>query len=101
VEGDFLTPYGIASEKLSSDDFALGGHLSQGYVLPSTNMLICTGLFDAGKTELAKMIARRYCRTIKDGGFIMCINPFKGIAGRPGGSWAACAYLLLADFQSW
>ncbi|MDR1802396.1 MAG: NAD(P)H-binding protein [Treponema sp.] len=101
VEGDFLTPYGLASEKLSSDDFALGGHMAQGYVLPSTNMLICTGLFDAGKTELAKKIAARYCRTIKDGGFIMLINPFKGIAGRPGGSWAACAYLLLADLLSW
>jgi len=101
VEGDFLTPYGIASEKLTSDDFALGDHMSRGYVLPSTNMLIATGLFDAGKKDLAAKIAHRYCRTIKDGGFIMLINPFKGLSGVPGGSWAACAFIILADLQSW
>jgi hypothetical protein len=101
VEGDYLTPYGLSSEKLSSDYLSLGMHMSLAYVLPPTNMLICTGLYDAGKTDLATKIARRYCRTLKDGGFIMLVNPFRGMAGRSGGSWAACAYVILADMLSW
>jgi putative NADH-flavin reductase len=102
VEGAWLTPYGIATENLStSNDVSLGMHMSLAYILPSAQMLICTGLYDAGKTELAKKIARRYCGTIKDGGFIMLVNPFNGMAGRPGGSWAACAYIFLADMLNW
>jgi hypothetical protein len=102
VEGEFLTPYGIASEKLTSDELSFGaGRMARGYILPSTNMLICTGLYDAGKVDLAKKIATRYCRTLKDGGFIFVMNPFRGMMGRPGGSWSACAYVLLADLLNW
>jgi putative NADH-flavin reductase len=98
VEGDLLTPYGLASEKLStSDDLALGMHMARAYVLPPYNMLIATGLYDAGKVELAKKIARRYCQTVKDGGFIMLINPFRGTMGMSGGSWTACAYIILSE----
>jgi putative NADH-flavin reductase len=96
VEGDLLTPYGLASERLSSsDEVALNMHMARAYVLPPYNMLIATGLYDAGKKELARIIASRYCRTVKDGGFAMLINPFRG-GGMPGGSWTACAYIILA-----
>jgi putative NADH-flavin reductase len=98
VEGDFLTPYGLASERLSaSDEIALNMHMARAYVLPPYNMLILTGLYDAGKEALAKKIANRYCRTMKDSGFIMLINPFRGTMGMPGGSWAACAYIILSE----
>jgi putative NADH-flavin reductase len=98
VEGDILTPYGLASEKLStSDEIALGMHMARAYVLPPYNMLIATGLYDAGKQALARKVASRYCQTVKDGGFIMLINPFQGTMGMSGGSWAACAYIILAD----
>jgi hypothetical protein len=101
IEGRWLTPYGIASENLAaSSDLRLGMHMSLAYVLPSPQMLICTGLYDAGKIELAKKIARRYCETIQEGGFSMLVNPFDG-RGRPGGSWAACAYILLSDLLNW
>jgi putative NADH-flavin reductase len=96
-EGDLLTPYGIASEKLSSKDFKLGQMvMSLGAVLPPTNILICTGLYDAGKTDLARLIARRYCKAMKDGGLTFLMNPFKGSFGGFAGSWAACAYVILA-----
>jgi hypothetical protein len=98
VEGDFMTPYGLASERFStSDDFALGMHMARAYILPSYNMLITTGLFDAGKKELARKIARRYCQALKEGGFIMLMHPLKGAVGMAGGSWAACAYIILSD----
>jgi putative NADH-flavin reductase len=98
VEGDLLTPYGLASEKLStSDELALGMYMARAYVLPPYNMLIPTGLYDAGKEELARKIARRYCQTVKDAGFIMLINPFRSAMGMQGGSWAACAYIILAE----
>jgi putative NADH-flavin reductase len=98
VEGDLLTPYGLASEKLStSDDLALAMRMARGYVLPPYNMLIVTGLYDAGKKDLARKIAIRYCQTIKDGGFIMLMNPFRGTMGMSGGSWTACAYIILSE----
>ena len=96
-EGDLLTPYGLASEKLSSStDFRLGGKMALGYVLPPTNIIIALGLKEAGKPELAKLIANRYLKAVKDMGPVMLINPFRG-GGRPGGSWAPCAYMILAS----
>jgi putative NADH-flavin reductase len=98
VEGDLLTPYGLASERLStSSEIALNMHMARAYVLPPYNMLILTGLYDAGKEDLAKKIAIRYCRTMKESGFMMLINPFRGAMGMPGGSWAACAYIILSE----
>jgi putative NADH-flavin reductase len=98
VEGDILTPFGLASEKIStSDDIALGMHLSRAYILPPYNMLILTGLYDAGKQDLARKIARRYCQTMKDTGFNMLVNPIQGPMGMLPGTWAACAYILLAE----
>ena len=98
VEGNFLTPYGIASENLSvSTDFKLGMKLSLGYVFPPANILIVTGLMDAGKEDLARKIAQRYCKAFKDGGLSFLMNPFRGSFGFLGSSWAACAYMILAD----
>ncbi|MDR1541682.1 MAG: NAD(P)H-binding protein [Clostridiales bacterium] len=102
VEGDFLTPYGLASERLSSSvDFKLGGKLSLGYIMPPTNILIVTGLMDAGKEDLAKLIARRYCKSTKDMGLSFLTNPLKGPPSFfGGGSWPACAYMILAGICS-
>ena len=97
MEGELLTPYGLASEKLSSSvDFRLGGKLALGSVMPPTNILIAIGLAEAGKTELAKLIANRYCKTLKDNGPAFLMNPFNSAGFAMGGSWAPCAYILLA-----
>ena len=97
VEGNWLTPYGIAAENMAlSNDVALGRHMALAYVLPSTNMLVAEGLYEAGKIDLAKKIARRYCQAVKDGGFSLLINPFRGALGG-GGTWTAAAYIFLAD----
>ena len=99
VEGEFLTGYGLASERLTGDGFR-GFGMARGAVLAPSNLLILTGLYDAGKTELAKKIALRYCRTLKDGGFNLMINPLQGNFGGFGCSWPACAYIVLADMYS-
>jgi len=98
VEGDLLTPYGLASEKIStSDDFALGRSMAKGSILPSNHMLIVPGLMDAGKEDLARLIAKRYCTAMKDGGLSLLVNPFSGARGAFGCSWPACAYIALAQ----
>ena len=97
MEGELLTPYGLASEKLSSSiDFRLGGKLALGSILPPTNILISIGLLDAGKPELAKLIMQRYCKTIKDMSPALLTNPLRGTGSSYGGSWAPCAYITLA-----
>ncbi len=100
AEGDWLTQYGLATEKLSSDEFRITG-MAKGMVIPPANMTIITGLYDAGKQELARMIAMRYCMAIRDGGISMMINPLAGVRG-PGfsGSWPSCAYVALANLCS-
>jgi len=97
-EGEFLTPYGLASEKIGSVQFRKMG-MARGWVLPPTNLLILTGMFDAGKTEEAKMIANRYCLAMKNG-FNMLIDPLLGNRGGFGCSWPVCAFLVLADMVS-
>ena len=96
VEGDLLTRYGFASEKLSSRDFRLAARMSLGSILPAVNILLCTGLMDAGKTDLAKLAARRYCQAMKERGLSMIVNPFSGPMMASGGSWPACAYTILS-----
>ncbi len=96
-EGDWLTNYGLASEKLSSENFRLGGSCCGGIWAP-VNLMILYGLYDAGEEKLAKKIALRYCTAIKDGTFAMVMDPFAGSRGAGfSGSWPATAYIALAD----
>ena len=99
VEGELLTGYGFASERLTGDGFRTTG-MARGSVLAPVNLLVLTGLYDAGKEEFAKKVAQRYCRTLKDGGFNLMINPLQGNFGGFGCSWPACAFIILADMYS-
>ncbi len=95
-EGDFLTPYGLCIERMESDFFRLSG-MSRGWVLPPSNLLILTGMYDAGKTEEAKMIARRYCDACAKWGLSMLLDPLRGTPNAFACSWAANTFLVLAD----
>ena len=96
-EGEYLTNYGLASERLMSDDFRLNGSCCGGVWAP-VNLMILYGLYDAGEEKLAKKIALRYCTAIKDGTFAMVMDPFAGSRGAGfSGSWPATAYIALAD----
>ncbi len=96
VEGDFLTPAGLCVEKLESDFFRLSG-MSRGWVLPPSNLLILTGMYNAGKTEEAKMIARRYCDACAKWGISMLLDPIRGTPNGFACSWSANTFLVLAD----
>ena len=95
-EGEFLSPYGLASEKMTGEDFRISG-FGRGYILPPYHILILCGLFDAGKTDEAKEIARRYCEALKNTDFNMIIDPLRGGKAGFGCTWSACAYLILAE----
>ncbi len=95
-EDVFLTRYGLASERLDSDLYRMMG-MARGFVLPPQNLLILTGMYDAGKTEEAKMIAERYCLAMKEHGFNMLIDPHVPAHGAFACTWPTCAFLILAD----
>ena len=96
VEGDYLSPFGLAMEKLESDFFRLSG-MSRGWVLPASNLLILTGMYNAGKTAEAKMIARRYCDACAKWGISMLLDPIRGTPNGFACSWSANTFLVLAD----
>ena len=96
VEGEFLTPFGLGVEKLESDFFRLSG-MSRGWVLPASNLLILTGMYDVGKVEEAKMIARRYCDACAKWGISMLLDPIRGTPNGFACSWSANTFLVLAD----
>lgn len=95
-EGEILSPYGLASERPSGQLFRSSG-FGRGFVLPVTQILTLTGMYDAGKTEEAKLIARRYCDAMRDIGFNMILNPVQPDSGAFACSWPACAFLILAN----
>ena len=95
-EGVFLSPYGLASERMDSDQYRIMG-MARGFVLPPQHLLILTGMYDAGKEEEAKMIAKRYCLAMKDNGFNMLIDPKEAGRGSFGCTWPTCVFLILAD----
>ena len=96
VEGDWLTPFGLCVEKLESDFFRLSG-MSRGWVLPASNLLILTGMYNAGKKAEAKMIARRYCDACAEWGISMLLDPIRGTPNGFACSWSANTFLVLAD----
>ncbi len=96
VEGEFLGQFGLASEKPGSTQYRMMG-MARGFVLPPYQLLILTGMYDAGKVEEAKMIARRYCLAMKTNGFNMLIDPKEASFGYFACTWPTCTFLILAD----
>jgi len=105
VEGDYLTPYGMATEKLSSPYVNVYTGWVAGPIIAPMMLQIVVGLAEAGKTELSKEIANRYCTTIAKGGFYHINNPYNGRGadkGRDGvlhqhwTSWSSSVFLMLA-----
>ena len=90
-EGNYLSPYGLLSQSLTSRDFSMNGY-GNGGPSASENLLIATGLYAAGKTELAKEISRRFCDGMKLGG-----SPFFGVMPGFMGSWGAAGFQILAN----
>lgn len=107
-EGAWLTPYGLAGERLDSDHYHETGW-SAGPILAPAQMLVCLGLRACGKDELAKEIALRYCRALAASGYPMVINPKTGKDVSEGRwstrypnrmAWTAAVFLILGSLYS-
>ena len=90
-EGSYLTPYGLLGMRLDSLDYNKAS-FGNAFVAASENLMIITGLYDAGEKELAKKLARRFCDGIKMGG-----SSYYGVRAGFTGSWGASAFQILAN----
>jgi glycogen debranching enzyme len=97
-ESRFLGAHGLATESMDSDEFLAEGYWRGPSWAPAL-MLIVHGLIDAGRVELARTIANRFCDTCVSSGFAECYN---AQTGRPlhdrGYTWTASVFLILADW---
>ena len=104
-EGKWLTPYGLAGERLDSPRYHDTGW-SAGPILAPAQLLVLLGLHFSGKDELAKEIAGRYCRALAAADFPMVMNARTGedvSEGRWGArypnrmAWTAVVFLILGS----
>ena len=107
-EGVWLSPYGLAGERLDSSHYHESGW-SAGPILAPAQLLVVLGLRACGEDELAKEIALRYCRALVGANFPMVINPKTGrdvSEGRWGEpypyrmAWTAVVFLILGSLYS-
>ena len=103
-EGKWLSPYGLAGERMDSENYHDGGCWSAGSVLAPANLLVCLGLRASGKEDLAREIALRYLRALVRTGYPMILNPKTGqdISETRWGkaypnrmAWMAASFLIL------
>jgi hypothetical protein len=97
VEGDLLSPFGLASESMQSPLFNETGYWRGPIWAPST-MLIVDGLARCGEAAFAKDIARRFCDMVAKSG---CAENFDALTGEGlcdrAYTWTASVFLLLAN----
>ena len=75
-EGTFETPYGLASESLTSPRYR--GGWCQGSVVTPVHLIFCLAFEALGKRELAVRIAREYCDLLMNTGFYHIHNALTG-----------------------
>ena len=95
VEGEFLSPVGLASERITSQQYRMSG-MARGFVLPPYHILMVTGMYDAGKVAEAKEIGSRYCKAMRRG-FNFLLDPVRPSFSSFGCSWPVCTFLVLAN----
>ena len=101
VEGAFLSEYGLATERLDSDLFEVQGvQMGRGAIDPPAEVFITTGLWDAGKKELARKIVDRYCGRLMNRGFSHIIDPISGDGSAFWGTWSRCVFTILCRMVS-
>ena len=107
-EGAWLTPYGLAGERLDSDHYHESGW-SAGPILAPAQLLVCLGLRACGKDALAKEISMRYCRALVASGYPMVLNAKTGKDVSEGRwstrypnrmAWTAAVFLILGSLYS-
>ncbi len=98
----YLSPWGLASEDMTSDYFCPSpGSIGRGCVVPPAMIYICTGLWETHRRDTARIFAENYLNALRKSGFPFLINPKTGMgSGYFGGSWPRCAYAILGRMLS-
>ncbi|RKL61757.1 hypothetical protein DXT63_15175 [Thermoanaerobacteraceae bacterium SP2] len=93
----FLTDFGLATESISSKYYAPDGYWRGPIWAPST-MIIVDGLAAAGKKELARDIARRFCDMVAQGDIAENFNALTGEGQRDTAfTMTASVFLILSN----
>jgi len=105
VEGDYLCPYGLASEKLDSGLIDPYQGWMNGPIVAPLHFQMVLGLDACGDREFAREVAMRFCRNCAVNGAYHIINPFNGRGQDKGrdyvlhqhvSAWSASIFLFLA-----
>lgn len=101
----FNTPFGLASEGLTSDNFRHG--FTSGSIIVPAEFLMVMGLEACGRADLAGQVANNYCAIMRDHGFYHIHNALTGkedrsltAFGEPGlfwSAWASSCYIWMAS----
>ncbi|NLO47000.1 MAG: hypothetical protein GX111_01560 [Clostridiales bacterium] len=101
----FDTPYGLASEGLTSKYFKHG--FTSGSIIVPVQFLMILSLEACGRGDLAKDAANKYCAILRDHGFFHIHNALTGHEDRSltayaerglfWSAWASSCYFYLAD----
>ena len=101
----FDTPYGLASEGLTSDYFRHG--FTSGSIITPAEFLSVMMLEKCGRMDLAKKVAVNYCKAMKKHGFFHIYNALTGnedrsltAFGEKGlfwSAWTSSCYFWMAD----
>ncbi len=100
-ERGILSKFGLASERIDSDFLEIMGvQMGDGTISPPGQLFITTGLWDAGKKDLAREIVARYCGRLIRGGFNHFLNPVSGQGSIFCGTWCRCVFTILCRMVS-
>lgn len=96
-EDRFLTPYGLATESISSEFYRADGYWRGPIWAPST-MLIVNALERCGESTLASTIAKRFVDMANSSGMSENFNATTGEGLRdPAFTWTSSVFLYLAN----
>lgn len=99
VDGDYLTPHGIATEPLTSPHYIADGYW-RGPIWAPTTMLLIDGLARGGRSALAADLAGRFVATCAAAGMAENFDAVTGTGLRDlSMTWTAAVHLALStDF---
>ncbi|MBP9477696.1 MAG: hypothetical protein KBF12_03670 [Sebaldella sp.] len=93
----FLTPYGLATESISSSFYNPDGYW-RGPIWAPVMMIIIDSLNRAGKTDFSNELRKKYLNLIKTGGLAENFNAKTGEGLRDKGfAWTSAVFLILND----
>ncbi|NLT38888.1 MAG: hypothetical protein GXX89_00335 [Clostridiales bacterium] len=101
VEGGLVSKYGLATERMDSDFFEVQDlQMGCGAIDPPAEVFIITGMWEAGKKDLARDLVSRYCGRLMDRGFSHIIDPISGDGSPFWGTWSRCVFTILCRMVS-